>query len=608
TLPVQTMAFPGWESRTALPAAAYNLGAARVGCTLYAVGGLDVDDEVMAPVRRLDLTTETWSLGRGKPTPSASSGVAQVGGLIYAMGGIGAGPEYPFLAAVEVYDPATDSWRAAAPLPLALSSMGVTTTGGRVYSFGGRGDGGATNRGFSYDPAANRWQEIAPVPTAEFVAGGAVALGGSIYVLGGWPAQRELWRYDPAANHWSALKPMTSGRHGFVADTDGRYLYVAGGARDWSGLTLVERYDPQADTWATLPSLGPTLRAGAAGALVDGRLYMVGGAGGEVTSSVTSLDVSAPLGGSYLAAPRHAAPGDILPYTLMLRNSGEDATWAQWELTLPAELEFVLGSLTGGGAYDPASRRVIWSGSLAARGAAEVGFRARVGDAVARGAVITSTAYLRGEGCVTDRLQAVTAIEIPSLEASSKAVDQAVASPGDTLRYTVRVANASPYTLTGTLTDPIPTHTTYVGGSVQGASYSAARNRIEWQGSLPPAADEAPAFQWRDATGGTDLDLGDDACKGPLALGFPFTYYGSTYTSIYVNSNGMVLFSGCSTAYSNTSIPSPEEPNGFVAPFWDDLQPGTGEGKVYLALQGAAPTRMAVIQWNRVRPYADENP
>ncbi|MFH1084539.1 MAG: S8 family serine peptidase, partial [Chloroflexota bacterium] len=139
TLPVQTMAFPGWESRTALPAAAYNLGAARVGCILYAVGGLDADDEVMAPVRRLDLVAETWSLGRGKPTPSASSGVAQVGGLIYAVGGIGAGPEYPFLSAVDVYDPATDSWRAAAPLPLALSGMGVTTTGGRVYSFGGRG-------------------------------------------------------------------------------------------------------------------------------------------------------------------------------------------------------------------------------------------------------------------------------------------------------------------------------------------------------------------------------------------------------------------------------------------------------------------------------------
>lgn len=82
-----------------------------------------------------------------------------------------------------------------------------------------------------------------------------------------------------------------------------------------------------------------------------------------------------------------------------------------------------------------------------------------------------------------------------------------------------------------------------------------------------------PTFSWVDITTvGTQITgLGDDTNLGPYPLGFNFTFYGNTFNSIRVCSNGWFSFTSTSTSYSNAAIPTAAEPNNLLAAFWDDL-------------------------------------
>jgi hypothetical protein len=80
-----------------------------------------------------------------------------------------------------------------------------------------------------------------------------------------------------------------------------------------------------------------------------------------------------------------------------------------------------------------------------------------------------------------------------------------------------------------------------------------------------------PSFGWVDITGtGTALNLTDDDVE-KVAVGFSFPYYGNTYDSIYIVSNGYLGFGVTSSDYSNDSIPNSSTPNNLIAIWWDDL-------------------------------------
>jgi hypothetical protein len=72
---------------------------------------------------------------------------------------------------------------------------------------------------------------------------------------------------------------------------------------------------------------------------------------------------------------------------------------------------------------------------------------------------------------------------------------------------------------------------------------------------------------------------GDDELSSPIDLpaGFNFALYGQPVSQYVIGANGLVTFGpakptcqfGC---FANGAIPSTAQPNGVVAPFWDDLQ------------------------------------
>ncbi|MCB1182089.1 S8 family serine peptidase [bacterium] len=108
-----------------------------------------------------------------------------------------------------------------------------------------------------------------------------------------------------------------------------------------------------------------------------------------------------------------------------------------------------------------------------------------------------------------------------------------------------------------------------------------------------------PAYNWIDiSTTGTSVSLSDDNSAGPFAIGFPFEFYGTEFTSFNIASNGFISFTSTDSPAGNGPVPSTSSPANMVALFWDDLNPSTG-GNVYYYYDG---TRL-IVQYDAINHY-----
>jgi hypothetical protein len=89
----------------------------------------------------------------------------------------------------------------------------------------------------------------------------------------------------------------------------------------------------------------------------------------------------------------------------------------------------------------------------------------------------------------------------------------------------------------------------------------------------------------------------DDGSFGPLALGFTFDLYGSSYTSVWINTNGNLTFTGPVAAFTASGFPIG---TAMVAPFWADVDTrNTNCGQIWYKLEA---TRLMVL-WEEVGFY-----
>ncbi|MFQ5719424.1 MAG: choice-of-anchor D domain-containing protein [Acidobacteriota bacterium] len=85
-----------------------------------------------------------------------------------------------------------------------------------------------------------------------------------------------------------------------------------------------------------------------------------------------------------------------------------------------------------------------------------------------------------------------------------------------------------------------------------------------------------PVFAWNDIFfTGTKLSLnGDDQNLGPVPIGFDFVFYGNTFNSIHISTNGWLSFTSSATSFrAPPTFPDsgPSTPENLLAPFFDDL-------------------------------------
>ncbi|MCB1070697.1 MAG: S8 family serine peptidase [Kiritimatiellae bacterium] len=113
-----------------------------------------------------------------------------------------------------------------------------------------------------------------------------------------------------------------------------------------------------------------------------------------------------------------------------------------------------------------------------------------------------------------------------------------------------------------------------------------------------------PQYQWIDISAtGTPLTMSDDDVK-PVAIGFPFPFYGQAFTNLFLCSNGWLSFSEQGTDYFSYPLPNLAAAANMIAFFWTDLNPSGGGSVHYQTIDADT----LVIQFTDV-PYffATEN-
>jgi uncharacterized repeat protein (TIGR01451 family) len=93
-------------------------------------------------------------------------------------------------------------------------------------------------------------------------------------------------------------------------------------------------------------------------------------------------------------------------------------------------------------------------------------------------------------------------------------------------------------------------------------------------------------------------DTGNHADDGvtSINLPFPFTFYGQSFNSAWLCSNGNLQFDTSLTDFNNVCLPYPPF-NDAVLPYWDDLRTDDPGGGIFTSTSGVAPNRIFNIEW-----------
>src|SRR5581483_11569262 len=208
---------------------------------------------------------------------------------------------------------AQTNWTQLAPFPEPNEEILGVPAGGKLYVMAGLVSAPIwTPIGlvYEYDPATNHWTKKKPMALpAHHVA--LTEYHGKIYAFGGfvapqsgpaaWVPINNSWEYDPATDTWKALAPLPTKRGSPLAAVVNDKIYVIGGATTPPGskqtsinmmqaqlcLGTVEEYDPATNTWRERTPM-PTPRNHAAIGVVNGKIYVIGGRVGAAFIALAS--------------------------------------------------------------------------------------------------------------------------------------------------------------------------------------------------------------------------------------------------------------------------------------------------------------------------------
>lgn len=221
-----------------------------------------------------------WTKLADLPGPAARFGIAERDGKIYVAGG------YDTSSDMYIYDIAADRWQVGPSLPRGTDNNGAIATADKLYVFGGE----AARALQIFDFAANSWSAGPGLPTVRF-ASVVAERNGKAHLIGGWNysntnstslADHERFDFASETHEPLLLAPLMTARNCAAHAVIDGVIYVAGGRapgirdHDSQPLASVEMYLPDADGWDVRADL-PTARACAASAVVDGKLYVLGG-------------------------------------------------------------------------------------------------------------------------------------------------------------------------------------------------------------------------------------------------------------------------------------------------------------------------------------------
>lgn len=175
---------------------------------------------------------------------------------------------------VAAYDPTTDMWVTKNDIPEMKDSKGfykLVTINNKIYIVGNN-----YNEILEYDPVTCKSALITKFAPGR-VIGGAAAVNGKIYILGGFDinslkAVDTVEEYDISANKWTAKKDKVFPSKLLVLTTQNNKIYVLNNTLFL--MPSIEEYDPVTDGW-TQKTKFEDASADSKIEFVDGKIYKI---------------------------------------------------------------------------------------------------------------------------------------------------------------------------------------------------------------------------------------------------------------------------------------------------------------------------------------------
>ncbi len=190
---------------------------------------------------------------------------------------------------------------------------------GTILVVGGRSShSNATAVAERYDPRTGLWHDAGRLRAARRDHTASLLPDGSVLVVGGvgagfwpwdqWKGLTIVERYEPDANRWTTIAPLPVGTadQSAVALSD-RSILIAGG-RDQDAVPYREsaavwRYDPRQDRWEARAPLQLPRFSSSGVALADGRALIIGGGGPLGMKAEQSAEVYDPQRDAWQLSP-----------------------------------------------------------------------------------------------------------------------------------------------------------------------------------------------------------------------------------------------------------------------------------------------------------------
>lgn len=127
-------------------------------------------------------------------------------------------------------------------------------------------------------------------------------------------------------------------------------------------------------------------------------------------------------------------------------------------------------------------------------------------------------------------------------------------------------------------------------------------------GWIDSDAPGGPAFNWIDISAtGAESGIDEDGGSAVVPIGFDFVFYGQNYNQVMIADDGYISFTDYGESeWVNTTIPSTDLPDNFIAPYWTDFD-GDEEEPIYYETRGSAPNRQFIVQFEARSLWSNSN-
>ncbi|MBI4393286.1 MAG: hypothetical protein HY556_05745 [Euryarchaeota archaeon] len=187
-------------------------------------------------------------------------------------------------------------WSTRAALPTPRSELSCASIGDKVYAVAGSGEAGTPSTGRKvevYDARSDTWSAGPDLPVAVDHSS-LVAHNGTLYLFGGYEGGSPStiaasWKVATEAA-WRVLDALPRARAAHAAAVVEDRIYVVGGLGASGLIGEVDVYSPDSGQWSVAPAL-PTPRDHLSAGSFDVRLFVAGGRKATLSSNLDTLQV-----------------------------------------------------------------------------------------------------------------------------------------------------------------------------------------------------------------------------------------------------------------------------------------------------------------------------